>query len=147
MWCGGMADIFDKETRSRIMSKIRSKNTAPEKALKTALRGTYLRYHPHGILGNPDFANKTLKIAVFVDGDFWHGWDYETRKPRFSPYWRKKIRRNMERDKRYSIELKKSGWTVIRIWEHDVHGNPANAVRKITRYLSSANRSSNACRS
>ncbi len=68
-----MADIFTKKKRSEVMSKIRSSHTKPEIVLREALRGYRFRYQPKSIIGNPDMAIRRLKVAVFVDGDFWHG--------------------------------------------------------------------------
>jgi len=126
-----MADIFSKETRSHIMSKIRSKKTKPELAMKEALRGTYMRYQPN-MHGNPDFANKSKKVAVFIDGCFWHGCPKCYKEPQSrKEYWVPKIKRNKERDKRYTRELRDVGWTVIRIWEHEVLGDPKGCRKKV----------------
>lgn len=76
-------------------------------------------YQPKNIFGKPDFADKKNKIAVFIDGCFWHGCKKHYRAPKQNgKYWREKIRRNIERDKEVSRGLKKQGWKVVRIWEH-----------------------------
>jgi len=108
-----MADIFSKTMRSSIMSKIRSKNTKTELLLKKCLKGTYLRFHPQ-IYGNPDFGNKKRKIAIFVDGCFWH----KCKKCFIAPksnkkYWTPKLENNIRRDKKVNKRLKKTGWRVI----------------------------------
>lgn len=114
-------DKVSKRKRSEIMSKIRhvSKIERVPKRLK-ALR---LRPQPKGIFGNPDFANKSKKVALFIDGCFWHGCKYHFKCPKSHPeFWQKKIDRNRQRDKEVNERLIKSGWTVIRIWEHDLKG-------------------------
>jgi DNA mismatch endonuclease (patch repair protein) len=130
-----MADKFSKEVRSKIMSKIRSKDTSIElegyKLLRKA--GLHYRKYPKNIKGQPDAVNKKRKIAVFFDGDFWHGYDYEKSiKTRLnSDYWTNKIEKNMERDARTTQELKENGWKVIRFWEHVILKKPNDCIRTI----------------
>ena len=125
-------DIFTKKKRSEVMSKIRSSNTSPELFLRVALKGNRLRYQPKGILGNPDFASKKHKIAVFVDGDFWHGYNWK-KLGKVPPrkYWQKKIQKNIDRAKKYNNMLKKDGWKVVRIWEHEIKRNAETCIKKI----------------
>ena len=113
-------DIFTKKKRSEVMSKIRSRNTAPELFLRTALRGNYMRYQPKDILGSPDFGSKKHKIAIFVDGDFWHGYRFPLWRLDVSPFWRMKIGKNRVRDQRNFKKLRRMGWKVIRIWQHQL---------------------------
>jgi DNA mismatch endonuclease (patch repair protein) len=70
--------------------------------------------------GRPDLVFLAEKLAVFVDGDFWHGYRYPTWRLRLSPYWRSKIERNRARDRRNFAELRRRGWQILRIWEHAV---------------------------
>lgn len=113
-------DVFTKKQRSRIMSKIRSKGTKAERQLKRMLKGKYLRANPK-IFGSPDLGNKTRKIAVFMDGCFWHKCPVHYRPPKSNKkYWIPKIARNAERDREITKRLKKDGWKVVRIWEHDL---------------------------
>lgn len=127
-----MPDKFSKEVRSKIMSRIRSQHTTPELKLRDALRGLRFRYHPKGILGSPDLALKKYKIAVFVDGDFWHGYNWKV-KGRIPPkgFWQKKIESNIARDKKYSRMLRKDGWLVIRFWEHQVDKRIGYCMKKV----------------
>lgn len=112
-------DKVTKEKRSEIMSKIRSESGIEN--LPPRLRGLRLRRHPKGIYGNPDFGNKAGKIAVFVDGCFWHGCPEHYREPKSNvEFWREKIRRNRERDAAVSTVLEAMGWRVIRVWEHEL---------------------------
>ena len=114
------------------MSKIRSKNTKPELILKNLLKGKYLRYQPKGILGNPDFASKQYKLAIFIDGDFWHGYNWKKLgKVPPKDFWQEKITKNIRRDTKYNKALKKNGWVVLRIWEHQILNNPHTFTLKI----------------
>lgn len=116
-----MADCFTKAQRSLVMSKIRSRNTRLEERCFSLLReaGIRFRKYPRGIYGNPDAANKTKRLAIFVDGDFWHGYRWNKRKNAIGTnrkYWTKKIERNIERDKEVNRMLRRLGWKVVRVW-------------------------------
>lgn len=126
-----MADVFTKEKRSWIMSRIRGKNTKIEKLVESWLRKNKINFRKHyKMVGNPDFTMPKKKIAVFIDGDFWHGYDYQERRRKLPVYWKEKIKKNMERDKRINKELRKLGWKVIRIWEHTIIKKPKNLNSK-----------------
>ncbi len=121
------------------MAAIRSKNTKPELALRAALRqvgATGYRLHRKDIPGKPDLCFIRWKVAVFVDGVFWHGhpdhWDPETA---VSDYWRTKIARNMERDRAAEKALSGLGWTVVRIWDQDIKTDLTVCVRRVTEAL------------
>ncbi|MCK4824691.1 very short patch repair endonuclease, partial [bacterium] len=117
------------------MSKIRKKNTRPELNLKNGLRGTYLRYQPK-IFGNPDFALKSKKIVIFVDGCFWHKCPDCFRPPKSNKdYWGPKIERNVKRDQEVSSYYQQKGWKVIRIWEHEISEDRNKVVERIKREL------------
>ncbi|OGI34302.1 MAG: hypothetical protein A2259_05090 [Candidatus Moranbacteria bacterium RIFOXYA2_FULL_43_15] len=133
-----MADIFSKEKRSEIMSKIRSKNTSIEKAVfrELAKRGVYFQKHYKKAFGNPDVALPRKKKAVFIDGDFWHGYRFEKQKKRLAnKYWINKIDTNIKRDRKNRLKLKKNGWKVFRIWEHEIERNFENSINKIESFL------------
>jgi len=128
-----MADVFDKATRSRIMSRIRSTGTTPEKRLAKLLRGVGLRFSLHAKLpGTPDIAFRKQKVAVFMDGEYWHGYNWKRlgKKPT-NAFWRKKLERNIARDKRVNHELRQLGWRVVRLWETQVNKKPAYCLRRI----------------
>jgi len=109
-------DRFPKEIRSRIMSRIRSESGI--EAIPDRMRGFYLRRHPRGIFGNPDFGNKARRIVLFIDGCFWHGCPRHYREPKTNRgYWLPKIKANRKRDRLVNERLKNSGWKVCRIWE------------------------------
>lgn len=126
-----MADIFTKAKRSEIMSKIKSKSTKSELFLKRLLKGTYLRFQPL-IYGNPDFGNKKRKIAIFVDGCFWHKCKKCFIPPKSNKkYWLPKLENNAKRDKIVNFTFKKIGWKVIRLWEHNLKKNPQKCLLQI----------------
>lgn len=132
-------DIFTKEKRSEIMSKIKSKNTGPEILLQTLLTVNEIQHETHkkGLPGTPDFYFPNAKVAVFVDGDFWHGKSYPPAKP-MDKYWSDKIEKNIERDVKVNKELRQMGVKVIRLWEADLHKKPADCLLRIHRACSRA---------
>lgn len=137
-----MADVLTPEQRAYNMSMIRGKNTGPEVKLRKMLwtegiRGYRIHYN---LPGKPDITFTKKKIAIFIDGCFWHKCpicfqEPETRKE----FWMEKIQSNVGRDKKINEQLKNDGWTVIRIWEHEIRKEPENAVKKITDSLEKAN--------
>ena len=116
-----MPDVFDKPTRSAIMSKVRSKgNLSTEVRLITLFKLVGLtgwrRYYP--VKGKPDFVFLKHRVAVFTDGCFWHGHDCRNTRPREnSEYWAEKRNRNIRRDAQINALFESRGWTVLRIWE------------------------------
>jgi len=116
-----MADIFDKEKRSSIMKKVRSKgNKTTELKLIEIFRRHEIKGWRRGynVKGHPDFVFLKKRMAVFVDGCFWHGHDCRNTRPKDNEYyWNKKRERNMRRDKEITTIFENRGWTVIRIWE------------------------------
>jgi DNA mismatch endonuclease (patch repair protein) len=119
-----MADTFSDRERSQIMRAVKSKGNKSTEARLIRL------FKEHGITGwrrnanlpgHPDFVFPKAKVAVFADGCFWHGHGCRNVTPAdHAEYWRKKIERNMARDKRVTRELKQQGWIVIRIWECEI---------------------------
>ncbi|MCF3937174.1 very short patch repair endonuclease [Gordonia tangerina] len=119
-----MADHLSREGRSRNMAAIRSKNTKPELALRAALRAagaTGYRLHRKDLAGRPDLAFIRWKVAVFVDGVFWHGHpDHWNPEKASSEYWRAKIAHNIARDRVADAALTSAGWTVVRVWDTEI---------------------------
>lgn len=116
-------DVFNKQKRSEIMSHIRSKNTKVEVLVFRYLnrKGIYFQKHYKKAAGSPDIALPRKKIAVFIDGDFWHGYRFNGFKDRLpKKYWLDKIGSNIERDRHNKRLLRKNGWRVLRIWEHEL---------------------------
>lgn len=126
-------DTIDKETRSRIMSSIKGKDTKPERTLRSAVwrRGLRFRKNDPRLPGKPDLVFASAKVAVFVDGDFWHGrtWLKEGKLPKTNTeFWEAKFRKNVERDLRVDRELARLGWLPVRIWESSIMSDPASAA-------------------
>lgn len=127
-----MADIFTPEKRSWVMSRIRGRYTGIDLRMEEILARTGIRFEMYPRMpGNPDFANRRRRIAVFCDGDFWHGYDFGRGRVPRQRFWREKIMRNMERDRHVSGMLRRSGWSVLRFWEHDIDRDPGKCMRKV----------------
>lgn len=118
-------DDMTKEQRRRNMQHIRSKNTSIELRMRKALWTAGIRYRKNDVSlpGKPDIVITKWKIAVFCDSSFWHGRDFETKKPvaENHEYWDQKIRRNMERDRKVTQELRALGWIVLRFWDVEIN--------------------------
>jgi DNA mismatch endonuclease, patch repair protein len=109
------------EQRSKIMSAIRSKNTKPEVALRRAIWAKGYRYRIYYGRDKIDIAFPGKKIAIFVDGCFWHVCPIHFRPPKTNQtYWMPKLKKNKERDLATNKRLRKVGWTVLRFWEHEI---------------------------
>lgn len=131
-------DKLTKEQRHKNMQHIRSKDTTIELLLRKALwkKGYRYRKNYEKLPGKPDIAITKYKIAIFCDGEFFHGKDWEVLKPRLergsnSEFWIKKISRNMERDDEVNKRLLFEGWTVIRFWGNDIIKNIDECVRVV----------------
>lgn len=131
-------DVHTKEQRRKNMQNIRSKDTSIELTLRKALWREGYRYRKNydKLPGKPDIALVRYKIAVFCDGEFFHGKDWDTLKTRLSrsdkgEYWIKKIERNMARDSEVEKELRYLGWKVIRFWGKEIKKNPKECVQVI----------------
>jgi DNA mismatch endonuclease (patch repair protein) len=137
-----MADIFNKKKRSELMSRIRScGNAATELRFIRLLTDSGITgwRRNQKIFGKPDFVFQKIKLAVFVDGCFWHGCPKHCKIPAGNrAFWKKKFAANKSRDHRVSQELRKLGWRVIRIWEHDFAKRGAACIRKIQTALNSS---------
>jgi len=121
------------------MSKIRSQNTKVENLVFRELRKrkVYFQKHYKKAIGNPDIALPSKRKAIFIDGDFWHGYQFLKLKQRLPrKYWLAKIERNIKRDKSYRTKLKNEGWKVLRIWEHELLEKPDKTMDKIVAFLS-----------
>src|SRR5216684_8920391 len=110
--------------RSRTMAAVKSQDTRLEKDFISELKPEVVReieLHPIDVVGRPDFVHRVSKIAVFIDGCFWHGCPQHVRIPTANKdYWVRKISRNRRRDLQVRRDLQKSGWLVIRVWEHSI---------------------------
>ena len=129
-----MTDVLDPATRSRLMSRVRNKDTAPEKALRRALCAAGLRgyrLHRRDVPGTPDVAWLGAKVAIFVDGAFWHGHQKSFKPGQSGTFWDEKIARNVERDRRINRALAKAGWTVVRLWDFEVERSAEQCVERV----------------
>lgn len=140
-----MADVFTKQRRSQIMASIRSTgNRETEGNLAAIFRRhgvTGWRRHPP-MPGKPDFAFRAERLAVFVDGCFWHGCPEHSRLPKSNQgYWQRKLSKNKERDARVTRELRLKGWNVVRLWQHDLR-HEDSVMRRIGKWLA---RNGSAC--
>ena len=130
-----MTDIFTPKKRSWVMSRIRSRDTGIEKKTAQLLRKNKIHYRRFPkVFGSPDFAVEK-KVMVFCDGDFWHGYRYSKKKKPPKKFWRDKIERNMERDRKVARRLRADGWSVVRLWEHDIEKNPGLCLRRILKKI------------
>lgn len=128
-------DDMTKEQRSKTMSRIRSKDTKAEVLLRKALYHEGYRYRKNykELPGKPDIVLTKYKLAIFCDGEFFHGKDFDTKKPvdENRDYWDKKIRRNMERDQEVNQMLAEAGWRVLRFWNKEIIKDIDNCLRVI----------------
>jgi len=130
-----MADVFTKKKRSEVMGKICS---AGNKETETALVELFRRHKVKGwrrnarLIGKPDFIFRESRVAVFVDGCFWHGCRRHFRMPASNrDYWKQKINRNINRDKLVGRLLRGKGWRVLRIWAHDLKPSGGKCISRI----------------
>ena len=130
-----VGDIMSPDKRSAVMSRIRSKNTSPERTMCRALRRCAMHFskHANDLPGRPDIVFRRVALAVFVDGDFWHGWRFPLWQHKLSPKWRDKIWANRKRDSRNFRKLRSLGWTVLRLWEHQVETSADECLARIIR--------------
>jgi len=130
-------DIMSAEKRSAVMARIKGKDTGPEKQIAAALTEHALSWESHArdLPGRPDFVFRDQKVAIFVDGDFWHGWRFPQWRGKLSEKWQAKIDGNRRRDVRNHRRLRQMGWKIIRLWEHQVAKDIQACVTKVLRPL------------
>jgi DNA mismatch endonuclease (patch repair protein) len=126
-------DRITPQQRSKIMHAIRSTNTKDEVRLAKALWHLGYRYRKNNrsVFGTPDLTFKKIKMAIFVDSEFFHGKDWETQKDRVktnTEFWQKKIERNRQRDVEVNNYLESQNWKVIRFWSHEIEKNLENCI-------------------
>lgn len=132
---------YTTQKRSKIMGKIRGKNTKPELLFRKALHRAGVRYRTHckDLPGRPDMANKSKRFVIFIDGEFWHGYQWEERKHKLKrnrDFWIAKIERNIQRDQEVSRALHAKGFKVFRFWENEIKKNLGACLQKVLVYLS-----------
>jgi DNA mismatch endonuclease (patch repair protein) len=128
-----MADHLTREQRSRAMRRVMLKNGPLERVVQRKLRELGIRFRCQGVNlpGTPDIVLAKEKIAIFVNGDFWHGYRLPQWEGKLTPFWRAKLHANRRRDRRDACKLRVLGWKVIRIWEHELKRNRASYVERV----------------
>jgi DNA mismatch endonuclease (patch repair protein) len=128
-----MSDNLTPEQRSYCMSRIKGKDTGLEVRVRSELhkRGLRFRKHVKELPGRPDIVFSRARVAVFIDGDFWHGYRFPAWKDKVSDFWKKKISENRERDKKNHRKLREMGWMVIRLWQHELKKDFSSCIEKI----------------
>jgi DNA mismatch endonuclease, patch repair protein len=131
----------DPAVTSRIMAAVRNKDSKAELALRRALHARGLRYrlHARDVTGRPDMVIRSRRLAIFVDGDMWHGNEHRRRGlasltdlfPTRTEWWVAKIERNIRRDEEVNAELAEKGWMVVRVWESEILQDPQQAAEKV----------------
>jgi len=134
-------DNLTHKQRKYNMSHIRAADTKPEVMLRKALWKKGLRYRKNytALPGKPDIVLTRQKIAIFVDGDFWHARGHQDNPGEQvssnQAYWTKKLSRNVERDKEVNDELTQAGWLVLRFWESDIKKDLAGCIARLEEYI------------
>ena len=131
--------FYTTKMRSKMMSKIRSKNTKPELLFRKALWRKGIRYRIYSTLpGKPDLSIKKYKLAVFIDGEFWHGYNWQERMKSIKSnrrFWIPKIERNIQRDQEVNESLSNLGFTVFRFWSKEVLNDLDTCINDVLTYI------------
>lgn len=132
--------FYTTPQRSQLMSKIKSKDTKPEIIFRKELWKAGLRYRKYNkkLSGNPDIVNKKHELIIFIDGEFWHGYNWDEKKAKIKTnreFWIPKIERNMQRDIENNIRLEELGYKVFRFWEHEIKKEIKKCVELVFLYL------------
>lgn len=132
--------FYTTKQRSDLMRKIRSRDTKPETKLRKELWNLGYRYRKNlkGLPGCPDLVYPKKKLAIFIDGEFWHGYRWEEKKLKIKSnrdFWIPKIERNMQRDNENNQTLTEDGWFVMRFWEHEIRKDLNGCLNKVIIYL------------
>lgn len=138
-----MPDFLTPEERSTRMAAVKGRDTKPELALRALLRAAGLtgyRLNYRGLPGRPDVAYTRWKVAVFVDGAFWHGHPSRINPERLSELWLAKIESNRKRDEQVNAELSALGWTVVRIWDFELSHAGDQCVNRVQQTLEAEGR-------
>lgn len=132
-------DRLTRQQRSSLMSSVRQRGTDIEVCFSKALSSCGLRFRRNvrALPGSPDLVFTREKLAIFIDGDFWHGYRYPRWAQRLQPFWRAKIEANRRRDQRNFRRLRRAGWRVLRLWQHEIEGDVAACTKRVTALLGS----------
>ena len=142
------AGFYTTAQRSKTMSKIRGKDTKPELLFRKALWSAGFRYRVNSkfLIGKPDISIKKYKTAVFIDGEFWHGYDWEHKKQTLKSnrdFWIPKIERNMQRDREVNYKLQEMGYTIFRFWTSELKKDLEGCLAKVIMHLEKERRTDN----
>lgn len=132
--------FYTTPERSKIMGKIRGRNTQPELTFRKALyaKGYRYRIDYKKLIGKPDIVLKKHKTVIFIDGEYWHGQNWAERKPKVKTnreFWIAKIERNMQRDGEVNTELERLGYKVFRFWETEIKKELDNCLQKVISHV------------
>ena len=132
--------FYTTRKRSKMMSKIRGKNTKPEMLFRRALWKKNVRYRVDSkhLPGKPDISIKKYRLAIFIDGEFWHGYNWVERKKTIKSnreFWIPKIGRNMQRDREVNRQLQDLGYTVFRFWSKEISTDLDTCINDILIYI------------
>lgn len=130
-------DNLSASERSFCMSRVRNRDTDIELLVRSELfrRGWRFRKHVSCLPGSPDIVFVRKRIAVFIDGDFWHGYQFPRWKKSLPDFWIAKIQKNRLRDRRNFAKLRRLGWKVVRLWQHEITGDLSQAIVRIENFL------------
>ncbi len=136
--------FYTTEKRSKIMGKIRAKDTKPEMYFRKALWKKNIRFRVNSkkLPGKPDVSIEKYKLAVFIDGEFWHGYNWDERKRDIKTnkkFWVPKIERNMQRDREVNRQLADMDFTVFRFWDHEIKNNLDKCINDVLMYIATGN--------
>lgn len=132
--------FYTTKKRSKLMSKIRGKNTKPEIAFRKALwkEGYRYRIDYKKLPGKPDIVLNPYRVVIFIDGEFWHGYNWEEKKKKIKSnrdFWIPKIERNIQRDQEVNLQLTKLGYVVFRFWERQIKKDLNSCLFTVIEYL------------
>lgn len=132
-----MADNLTAEQRRRCMQRVRTTGTDIERALASSLhrRGYRYRKNVRTLPGSPDLVLARHRVVIFIDGDFWHGYRFPLWRAQLAPFWQNKIEGNRRRDARNFRRLRREGWTVIRVWQHEIRADVNAVTQRIVQHL------------
>jgi len=137
------AGFYTTKERSRLMSQIKEKNTKPEILFRKALWRTGIRFRVNqkSLPGKPDVSNKSLRFTVFIDGEFWHGRNWQKKKKKLKSnrnFWIPKIERNIQRDRQNDSKLLEMGFVVFRFWETQVTQELNRCVKQVVDFVNAS---------
>lgn len=129
--------------RSRLMQRIKGAGTSPELDFHNALKAIRVRHSKNNksLPGKPDIVIPSCKIVIFLDGEFWHGYQWDKKRSKIKAnreYWVPKIERNILRDKQSNKKLKAAGWKVLRFWQHQLNKDMSKCIKKIQKLMKTA---------